>query len=122
MDLRRCVIMFGACAYCTNMMAQTATFGYFSYEGNDARFDSNTTVEPVSQSRHSRILSRPSVCRKGDTYYLVNSSSAFYPGVPIFSSKGLGPLATVGPCPDRDPNSLVSSQRFRRHFAPPSLL
>ncbi len=25
----------------------------------------------------------PSVCRKGDTYYLVNSSFSFFPGVPI---------------------------------------
>ena len=26
----------------------------------------------------------PSVCRVGDTFYLVNSSFQYYPGVPIF--------------------------------------
>jgi len=31
----------------------------------------------------------PSITRKGDDYYLVNSSFAMFPGVPIFHSKDL---------------------------------
>ena len=31
----------------------------------------------------------PSVCRVGDTFYLVNSSFQYFPGVPIFQSKDL---------------------------------
>lgn len=31
----------------------------------------------------------PSICRKGDDYFLVNSSFSYYPGVPIFHSKDL---------------------------------
>jgi xylan 1,4-beta-xylosidase len=91
------------CAYCTNMMAQTATFGYFSYEGKDARFDkpydpSNQYLNPVIAG----FYPDPSVCRKGDTYYLVNSSFAFYPGVPIFSSKDMVHWQQLGHVLDRD--------------------
>ena len=31
----------------------------------------------------------PSICRAGDDYYIVNSSFAYYPGLPIFHSKDL---------------------------------
>ena len=31
----------------------------------------------------------PSVCRAGDTFYLVNSSFQYFPGVPIFQSKDM---------------------------------
>lgn len=31
----------------------------------------------------------PSVCRVGDTFYLVNSSFQYFPGVPVFQSKDL---------------------------------
>jgi beta-xylosidase len=31
----------------------------------------------------------PSICRVGDTYYLVTSSFEYAPGVPIFSSTDL---------------------------------
>src|SRR5574344_303914 len=70
--------------------AQTAKFGYFSYSGNDARFakqidHKNQYFNPVMAG----FYPDPSVCRKGDTYYLVNSSFSFFPGVPIFTSKDL---------------------------------
>ena len=55
--------------------AQTAQFSYFSYGGDDTRFD-----KEIDRSRQyfNPILAGfyhvPSICRKGDTYYLVNSS------------------------------------------------
>ena len=70
--------------------AQTAQFSYFSYGGDDTRFD-----KEIDRSRQyfNPILAGfypdPSICRKGDTYYLVNSSFSFFPGVPIFTSKDL---------------------------------
>ena len=38
----------------------------------------------------------PSITRKGDDYYLVNSSFAFFPGVPIFHSKDLVNWTQIG--------------------------
>jgi alpha-N-arabinofuranosidase len=38
----------------------------------------------------------PSVCRVGDTYYLINSTFAYFPGIPIFRSKDLVNWEHVG--------------------------
>ncbi|MET0634531.1 MAG: glycoside hydrolase family 43 protein [Chitinophagaceae bacterium] len=38
----------------------------------------------------------PSICRAGDDYYIVNSSFAYYPGLPIFHSKNLLNWQLVG--------------------------
>lgn len=83
--------------------AQDATFSYFKYTGNDERFN-----KPIDKSREfmNPILAGfypdPAICRKGDTYYLVNSSFTFYPGVPIFESKDLVNWQQIGHVLDRE--------------------
>lgn len=70
--------------------AQTANFSYFKYSGKDARFEKS--YDPAKQYLNpilAGFFPDPSICRVGDTYYLVNSSFAFYPGVPLFESKDL---------------------------------
>ena len=83
--------------------AQTAQLPLFlSYGGNDTRFD-----KEIDRSRQylNPILAGfypdPSICRKGDTYYLVNSSFSFFPGVPIFTSKDLVNWTQLGHVLDR---------------------
>ncbi len=44
----------------------------------------------------------PSVCRAGDTYYLVCSSFQFFPGVPLFESKDLINWTQIGHCLTRN--------------------
>ena len=70
--------------------AQTAEFDYFKYAGNDARF--NVPIDKTHQY-YNPVLTGfypdPSLCRVGDTYYLVNSSFTFFPGVPLSTSKDL---------------------------------
>ena len=44
----------------------------------------------------------PSVCRVGDTFYLVNSSFQYYPGVPIFQSKDMVHWQQIGNVLDRE--------------------
>lgn len=43
----------------------------------------------------------PSICRVGDDYYLVNSTFAYFPGVPIFHSKDLVNWKQIGHVLDR---------------------
>src|SRR3954468_24229217 len=43
----------------------------------------------------------PSICRAGTDYYLVNSTFAYYPGLPIFHSKDLVNWEQVGFAMDR---------------------
>ena len=75
---------------CSAVQAQTATFSYFKYAGDDARF--NKQYDPGSQYLNPILAGfspDPSVCRVGNTYYLVNSSFAFFPGVPLYESQDL---------------------------------
>lgn len=44
----------------------------------------------------------PSVCKAGDTYYLVCSSFQYFPGVPIFESKDLLNWKQIGHCLTRE--------------------
>ena len=44
----------------------------------------------------------PSVCRVGDTFYLVNSSFQYFPGVPVFQSKDLVHWQQIGNVLDRE--------------------
>ncbi len=43
----------------------------------------------------------PSICKVDDNYYLVNSTFAFYPGVPVFQSKDLVNWKQIGHVLDR---------------------
>lgn len=91
--------------------AQQAHFEYFSYEGNDTRFDrqidhSRQYFNPVLAG----FYPDPSFCRKGDTYYLVNSSFAFFPGVPVFKSKDLVNWTQIGHVLDRESQLPLSGQ------------
>ncbi|HSI74762.1 MAG TPA: family 43 glycosylhydrolase, partial [Lunatimonas sp.] len=67
----------------------------------------NTTVETASakESFENPILPGfypdPSVYRVGDNYYLVNSSFAYFPGVPIFQSTDLVNWVQLGHVLDR---------------------
>ncbi|WP_370459920.1 glycoside hydrolase family 43 protein [Bacteroides sp. 519] len=88
---------------CNVVTAQTARFSHFTYNGNDARFDktidrNNQYFNPILAGYYPD----PSVCRKGDTYYLATSSFSFFPGVPIFTSKDLVNWTQIGHALDRD--------------------
>ena len=99
-------------AFSAHLSAQTATFSYFNYVGNDNRFD-----KKIDNARQyfNPILAGfypdPSVCRKGDTYYLVNSSFSFFPGVPIFTSKDLVNWKQLGNVLDRESQLPLTHQR-----------
>ena len=106
----------------TGAMAQTATFKYFSYEGNDSRFDktidnANEYFNPVMAG----FYPDPSICRKGDTYYLVNSSFSFFPGVPIFESKDLVNWKQIGHVLDRESQLPLGNQRVSGGIFAPAI-
>lgn len=61
----------------------------------------------------------PSICRAGDDYYLVNSSFAYYPGLPIFHSKDLVSWTLIGHAMDRPEQlPLIGAGVSRGLFAP----
>jgi xylan 1,4-beta-xylosidase len=61
----------------------------------------------------------PSICRVGDDYYIVNSSFAYYPGLPIFHSKDLVSWKQLGHAMDRPEQlDLIGAGVSRGLFAP----
>jgi alpha-N-arabinofuranosidase len=79
-----------------------ARFASFTYTGDDQIYkdvplDGKSFYNPVIQG----FYPDPAIVRKGGDYYLVVSSFAFYPGVPIFHSTDLVNWRQVGHVLDR---------------------
>lgn len=77
-------------------------FSNVTYQGNDQVYKDN----PLDDGEfYSPILQGcnpdPAITRKGDDYYLVCSSFAMFPGVPIFHSKALVNWTQIGHVLDR---------------------
>lgn len=68
-----------------------ATFSYFEYTGEDDYYKDNPL--PSDYNFYNPILSGwnsdPSICRKGNDYFMVTSTFCYYPGVPLYHSKDL---------------------------------
>ncbi len=80
--------------------AQTATFERFTYKGRSIE-----QAAPKAGEYLNPIISGyypdPSVTRVGNDYYLVNSSFAHFPGLPIFHSTDLVHWTQIGNAIDR---------------------
>ena len=63
----------------------------------------------------------PSICRAGDDFYLVNSSFAFYPGLPIFHSKDLLNWKQIGYALDRPEQLNLEGHGVSRGLFAPSI-
>lgn len=77
-------------------------FSQFVYQGNDRVYTENPLAgdefyNPILQGCYPD----PAICRKGNDYYLVCSSFAMFPGVPIFHSTDLVNWTQIGHVLDR---------------------
>ncbi|MFO7999883.1 MAG: glycoside hydrolase family 43 protein [Marinilabilia sp.] len=98
------VSLFGSLISCEDdsPVQQSAVFHWFEYHGNDEFYQNNPLEEgeyynPVLNG----FYPDPSVCRKGNDYYLVNSTFSFFPGVPLFHSTDLVNWKQIGHVLDR---------------------
>lgn len=87
----------------TGSSGKAAVFSHFVYQGQDAVYQQHPLKEgevysPILQGCYPD----PSICRKGNDYYLVNSSFAMFPGVPIFHSTDLRNWEQIGHVLDRE--------------------
>jgi len=92
------------CSQTTN----SPVFTDFVYEGNDKVYTDNPLkpgefYNPILQGCYPD----PSITRKGDDYYLVTSTFAMFPGVPIFHSKDLVNWKQIGHVLDRKSQLVV---------------
>ncbi len=82
--------------------ANVPVFTGFTYVGDDKVYRDNPLSDrefynPVLQGCYPD----PSICRKGDDYFVVSSSFAMFPGVPIFHSRDLVNWKQIGHVLDR---------------------
>jgi alpha-N-arabinofuranosidase len=108
----------GLAAGCAALATEAPRFSRFSYEG---RTQERVTVGP--DQHRNPILSGyypdPSVTRVGDDYYLVLSSFAHFPGLPIFRSKDLVNWTQIGNAIDRSEQLDFTGKRTSQAvFAP----
>lgn len=85
-----------------NQTKNTPVFTQVEYRGNDQVYNDNPQeadefYNPILQGCYPD----PAITRKGDDYFLVSSSFAMFPGVPIFHSNDLVNWTQVGHVLDR---------------------
>lgn len=81
--------------------AAPVAFESFTYTGRDTAF---TAPVPPGHYRNPILAGYypdPTLCRVGDDYYLVNSTFAHFPGLPIFHSRDLVNWRQIGHAVDR---------------------
>ncbi|MEO8619501.1 MAG: glycoside hydrolase family 43 protein [bacterium] len=104
----------------TEVASHDPHFDWFQYEGHDSIYTKLTAnadqyLNPVLAG----FYPDPSMVRAGDDYYLVTSSFAYFPGVPIFHSKDLTHWTQIGHVLDRPSQlNLDSAGISRGIFAP----
>ena len=79
-----------------------ARFDWFEYAGHDSIYDTykagpNDYVNPILAG----FYPDPSITRAGDNFYLVNSTFAYFPGIPVFRSRDLVNWTQIGNVIDR---------------------
>lgn len=76
-------------------------FDWFEYSSADAGTPGELPAGHYRNPVLSGFYPDPSLCRAGDDYYLVNSTFAYFPGLPIFHSKDLVNWRFIGHAIDR---------------------
>ncbi len=99
-----------------------ARFDWFTYEGDDpvyrvARAGPREYLNPILAG----FYPDPTICRQGDAYYLATSSFAYYPGVPLFTSRDLVHWRQLGAVLDRPSQLDLDGAGVSRGIFAPSL-
>ncbi|HXY68523.1 MAG TPA: family 43 glycosylhydrolase, partial [Gemmatimonadales bacterium] len=99
-----------------------ARFDWFEYAGDDSIYK---VVHAGGGEYLNPILAGfypdPTVCRQGSDYYLATSSFAYYPGVPLFTSRDLVHWRQIRSILDRPSQLDLDSAGVSRGIFAPSL-
>jgi len=79
------------------LISFTLFFSCFSKKQNKDVLKKNTFSNPILKG----FYPDPSICKAGDSYYLINSTFAYFPGIPIFKSEDLINWKQIGNALDR---------------------
>ncbi len=79
----------------------TVAFDWFEYTGRDSVFAEGVGPNGYRNPILAGFYPDPSITRAGNKFYLVNSSFAFFPGIPVFESTDLVHWQQIGHVIDR---------------------
>jgi len=96
------VLALAGCDKAAPVALPAAAFDWFEYSGHDAWFEQPAEPGDYRNPVLAGFHPDPSVVRVGSEYFLVNSSFAWYPGLPIFRSTDLVNWRQVGYVLDRE--------------------
>ena len=87
---------------CTSKERTLVYFDNFTYHGMDIGYEipidsQNFYFNPILSGSYSQ----PSICNKGDKYYLTTASYNYFPGIPVFESNDLVNWDQIGHAIDR---------------------
>lgn len=101
--LRRVCLSLAACLVVLGSAhAQPkVTFDWFEYTGRDTVFEKEALAGAYRNPILAGFYPDPSITRAGDKFYLVNSTFAYFPGIPIFESTDLVHWRQIGHVIDR---------------------
>jgi xylan 1,4-beta-xylosidase len=94
--LKHLLLLLAACAAGTAHAADPVRFDWFEYTGRDTADDYRLPASHYRNPILAGYYPDPSVTRVGDKFYLVNSSFAHWPGIPIHESTDLVNWKLVG--------------------------
>lgn len=95
-----------------SVLAQNeAIFDSFIYKGEN-RFASQLKATQYQNPILPGFMPDPSFCRKGEDYFLVNSSFSYFPGVPIWHSKDLVHWNQIGHVLNRPSQLKIGNSRM----------
>lgn len=102
--IRHCVLaamLVGSLVSASASAETTVDFDWFEYTGRDAVFEQSLPAGSYRNPILAGFYPDPSIARAGDKFYLVNSTFAYFPGIPIFESTDLVHWTQIGHVIDR---------------------
>lgn len=83
------------------VQAEPVSFEWFEYTGHDKAFEAPLPAGHYRNPILAGFYPDPSVTRVGNKFYLVNSTFAYFPGIPVFESDDLVHWKQIGHAIDR---------------------
>ena len=97
----------------------TVSFDWFEYTGKDAVFEAPLPAGSYRNPILAGFHPDPSITRAGDKFYLVTSTFAYFPGIPVFESSDLVHWKLLGHVLERPEQLRFNGLRISRGvFAP----
>jgi xylan 1,4-beta-xylosidase len=101
--------------------AERVAFESFTYTGRDTVFAAPLPAGHFRNPILAGYYPDPSICRVGDDYYLINSSFAHFPGIPVFHSRDLVNWKQIGHVIDRPTQLNYDNLRITRGIFAPAI-